>query len=154
GPRRLTKARRLSGRGTPPWGRAPPRGSPLRSSPRTKENAAMKNACLLALGLAAVALVPQATARQTRAMHPAPVVNQAELRRLLHQMDFPRDETWKWQRLMFRPTTPYSGSVRRIQSVAYRTWVRNLWRHRAVVARRRAQNPPHKHQWMCIHHYE
>jgi hypothetical protein len=29
-----------------------------------------------------------------------------------------------------------------------------LWQHRALAARRLAQNPPHKAAWLCIHHYE
>src|SRR5439155_15568594 len=63
-------------------------------------------------------------------------------------------ETWRWQRIMHRPRTPYSETVRRIQSVAYRSWVLGLWQRRAVLARRQALNPPHKQQWTCIHRYE
>ena len=114
----------------------------------------MKNACLLALGLLAVALVPQAGARQSHVTHRVPVADPVVMHQLLSQIAVHRDETWRWQRLMFHPRTPYNGSVRRNRSLAYRRWVRNLWRRRAVVAKRLALNPPHKHQWLCIHHYE
>jgi hypothetical protein len=114
----------------------------------------LRHACLLALlGIVAVALVPQATARQRHATR-AVAADRAQLAGLLRGITFHRDETWRWQRVMRRAPTPYSGSVRRIQSVAYRKWVLHLWHRRAVVAKRQALNPPHKHQWLCIHHYE
>ena len=114
----------------------------------------MRHACLLALLVTlAVALVPPATARQQRATHHV-LADAAELADLLRGITFHRDETWSWQRIMHRPRTPYSGRARHVRSVAYRTWVLRLWHQRAVVAKRHALNPPHKREWLCIHHYE
>ena len=65
-----------------------------------------------------------------------------------------RSETWHWQRLTMRPRTPTSYSERTTRSAAYRNWVRNLWRTRAERAQRRAENPPHHREWLCIHRHE
>ena len=73
---------------------------------------------------------------------------------MLAQIAELRSETWSWQRLMMKPRTPTSFSERTTRSRAYRTWVRNLWRERAEAAERRAANPPHRRQWLCIHRYE
>ena len=62
--------------------------------------------------------------------------------------------TWRWQRVMSAPLTRSSATARRIQSLAYRRWVRDLWRRRATRVRRLAQNPPHKDAWLCLHRYE
>jgi hypothetical protein len=60
-----------------------------------------------------------------------------------------RHETWRWQRVMGRPTTRklrqapdhFEGKIQ-------------LWKRIAANMRRIAQNPPHKAQWLCIHRYE
>lgn len=128
---------------------------PLRSSSRkTKENIALRHAPLLALlALLAAAMVPQATARE-HGSDRAQRVHREVLAGLLEGIAVHRDETWHWQRVMDRPRTPYDGSARRVQSVAYRAWVLHLWRRRATAAKRRARNPPHKREWLCIHRYE
>jgi hypothetical protein len=74
--------------------------------------------------------------------------------RLLGKIEVHRKETWRWQRLMNRRPTPYAGTVHRVRSIAYRRWVLSLWRRRALTAKRRALNPPHRRQWLCIHGYE
>jgi Transglycosylase-like domain len=105
------------------------------------------------LAALAVALVPQATAREqrpSRLQH----ADRAVLFDLLRRIETTRDEAWRWQRVMSRPPTPYSGDVVRIQSVAYRRWVLQLWRQRALEARREALHPPHRRQWLCIYGYE
>ena len=123
----------------------------------------MKSAILLGVLVAvAVALVPQATARENafavsraaNVAHKAHRVDAVLMGRLLAGITRHRDETWHWQKVMHRPRTPYSGAVARYRSLEYRTWALHLWNRRAVVARRQAQNPPHKAQWLCIHHYE
>ncbi len=114
----------------------------------------MRYACLLALlGTLAVALVPQATARQQHATH-AQLADAAELAGLLRGITFHRDETWHWQRVMHLRLTPFSDRARRIRSVPYRKLVLRLWHRREVTAKRRALNPPHKHEWLCIHRFE
>jgi hypothetical protein len=114
----------------------------------------LRYACLLAmLGVLAVALVPRATAKQ-HARNGAAAADHVLLARLLEGITTRRDETWRWQRVMHRARTPYGDSARRIRSVAYRKWVLHLWHHRAVAAKRRALNPPHRREWLCIHNYE
>ena len=117
----------------------------------------MKNVVLLAvLVTCAIALVPQATARQqapnrVRAVKRVPPDTGAALLPIIAAH---RDETWRWQRVMQRPRTPYSNSARTVEKLAYRRWVLGLWKHRATVARSQAQRPPHRSQWICIHRYE
>jgi len=114
----------------------------------------VKYACLLAvLGAAAVVLVSQATARQHASAH-GTRPERVEMTRLLSGIVERRDETWRWQRLMLRHRTPYSGAAARILSLPYRRWVYRLWDDRATEAKARALNPPHRAQWMCIHRYE
>ncbi len=117
----------------------------------------MKNVVLFAVLVAgAIALVPQATARQqapnrVRAVkRVAPDTGSA----LLPIIAAHRDETWRWQGVMLRPRTPYSDSARRVENLGYRRWVLGVWRHRATVARTQAHRPPHQSQWVCIHRYE
>jgi len=60
-----------------------------------------------------------------------------------------RSETWHWERVMGRPLTrqlenPPADPFERIEA----------WQRLAARMRRRAQNPPHKRAWLCIHHYE
>ena len=120
----------------------------------------MKNVVLLALltGVA-TALVPQATARQhvavtARAVKAATQVAPQESTAILRVIQAHRDETWRWQRVMQKPRTPFVDSASHTPSLSYRRWVAGLWLHRATVARQRAQRPPHRVQWQCIHHFE
>ncbi len=62
--------------------------------------------------------------------------------------------TWRWQRVMSAPLTRSSATARRVQSLAYRRWVRDLWRRRAVRTRRVAQNPPNRRAWLCLFVHE
>ena len=60
-----------------------------------------------------------------------------------------RRETWRWERVMGRPLTrtladPPADPELRVDA----------WRKLAERMRYRAQNPPHKLAWLCIHHYE
>jgi hypothetical protein len=122
-----------------------------------KETTALKSVVLFAvLTAVAIALVPQATARQqaSKSTHARRGLNPVVGAALLRGIAARRDETWRWQRVMQRPRTPYVDSARRVQSLAYRTWVLGLWKRRALAAKRRAANPPHKAEWLCIHHYE
>lgn len=65
-----------------------------------------------------------------------------------------RDETWRWQRLMARPRTPYRATAERSTSEAYRRWVLELWKGRALRVRTAAKNPPRLNAWLCIHRRE
>lgn len=60
-----------------------------------------------------------------------------------------RRKTWYWQRVMGVHTT------RRLSSAAFEPLERlDGWRRLAARTWRRAKNPPHKRQWLCIHRYE
>jgi hypothetical protein len=117
----------------------------------------LKNVVLLAvLAAAATALDPQATARRQVARHVQAVkqVAPVESTVLLRRIQAHRAETWRWQRVMQKPRTPFKDSASRATSLAYRRWVAGLWLHRAIVARNQAHRPPHKANWLCIHRYE
>lgn len=120
----------------------------------------MKNAVLLVvLTGCAIALVPQATAREqapqrAHAVKAAKRVVPDDGPVLLRRIAAHREETWRWQRVMQHARTPYAASVTRDSSLAYRRWVAGLWQHRAVAAKKQALRPPHRAQWQCIHRYE
>ena len=67
-----------------------------------------------------------------------------------------RDETWRWQRVMHRAQDAVRRLARgRVRSLAYRKWVlQPLAASARRTAKQQALNPPHKSQWLCIHHYE
>jgi len=73
---------------------------------------------------------------------------------LLAQIDRYQAATWRWQRVMGVRLTLTVHSARTDPSLRYRRWVRDLWRRRALSARRHALNPPHRWAWLCIHRYE
>ena len=65
------------------------------------------------------------------------------------QIDRYRHETWRWQRTMGKSLTrslkhPPADVAAKIA----------VWKQVAAEVRRRAQNPPHKREWLCIHHFE
>jgi hypothetical protein len=60
-----------------------------------------------------------------------------------------RREAWYWQRVMGRPLTRQLANV----STEAQQHL-EAWRRLALSMRRRAQNPPHKQAWLCIHHFE
>ena len=114
----------------------------------------MKTASVLAaLATIAVALVPQAGARKEVARHQDALVR-LQLGRLLDRIQYHRDQTWRWQRVMLQRRTRYSATAERVRSVAYREWVMRLWLQRALQAKQRALSPPHKREWLCIHRFE
>ncbi|HEY8104085.1 MAG TPA: transglycosylase family protein [Gaiellaceae bacterium] len=73
---------------------------------------------------------------------------------VINEVDALRRATWHWQRLMGKPRTPTDFAERRTRDDEFRGWVRDLWHRRALAAKRRAQNPPHRSDWLCIHRYE
>jgi hypothetical protein len=97
------------------------------------------------------ATAPADTKRKTRTLA---VLMQPGDDYLLANIARKRDETWRWQRVMQRSLTQHSPDVERSRSRSYREWVHRLWTKRALTARRRAANPPHKAQWLCIHRHE
>jgi hypothetical protein len=73
---------------------------------------------------------------------------------LARQIRHYRRQTWRWQSVMGVGRTRANRAVVHHPSRAYKRWVRNLWKRRAIRVRRKAQNPPHKTGWLCIHRYE
>jgi hypothetical protein len=70
-------------------------------------------------------------------------------RQLRKRIDAYRHKTWRWQRVMGRPL------MRRLRHVPSDPADKiALWRRVALRTQRRAQNPPHKQQWLCIHRFE
>lgn len=95
----------------------------------------------ITLFIAALAVPRNADAATTRAQ-------------TIAETDDFRRQTWRLQKLMGKKRTPTLFEERRTPDAAYRAWIRNLWKGRAAVALRQAQNPPHRGAWMCIHRYE
>jgi hypothetical protein len=63
-------------------------------------------------------------------------------------------ETWRWQTVMGVRRTPTTNAAVKDPSRAFKLWVRNLWKRRAVRAWKRASRPPHRSAWLCIQRYE
>jgi hypothetical protein len=75
-----------------------------------------------------------------------PQVDVARIQRSIQRL---RRDTWYWQSVM---------GVRRTRQLA-RTAIDpqqhlDAWRRLAARTKRRAQNPPHKREWLCIHRFE
>jgi hypothetical protein len=65
-----------------------------------------------------------------------------------------RNETWRWQGLMGVRRTPASHAPETDPSHSFKVWARDLWKHRALRAQRKAGHPPHRAGWLCIHRFE
>jgi hypothetical protein len=113
-----------------------------------------KHTLLLACACALVAaLIGSAPLRADTSEDPEPTtttttpeVAQGEFQKII---DTFRHETWRWQRVMGRPLTrelqePPPEPEEKIAA----------WKRVALQTRRKALNPPHKRQWLCIHRYE
>jgi hypothetical protein len=77
-----------------------------------------------------------------------------ELHRTLGGIHARRNETWRWQDVMFASHFPYGGYAEHTHSLRYSRSVLALWTRRAARARRLAQHPPRLQDWLCIHRYE
>jgi hypothetical protein len=106
------------------------------------------SAFVVGCGLGVLLLAPGGDARSGSAKTQVPTDS------LVRQIERFQTTTWRWQRVMSRPLTTASTTYRTHASRRYRLWVRNLWRGRAIRARRQALNPPYKDLWLCIHRYE
>ena len=99
---------------------------------------------------AAVALSgPRQAAAEGQKAHLYPA-DRAVVKQIRHY----RKQTWRWQSLMGVRRTPATRTAEKDPSHAFKVWVRNLWKHRATKARRKAARPPHRSGWLCIHHFE
>jgi hypothetical protein len=107
-------------------------------------------ACACALG---AALAGAATIRADSSPEPPPETTTAEpqwtQRDIQRQIDRYRHETWHWQRTMGRKLT------RKLANPPTEVEAKiAVWKQVALKTRKHAQNPPHKRQWLCIHHFE
>ncbi len=107
-------------------------------------------ACACAL---CVALACAATIRADSTPEPPPQSTTAEpqwtQRDIQRQIDRYRHETWRWQRTMGRKLTrKLTDPPADVQTKIA------VWQQVALKARERAQNPPHRRQWLCIHRFE
>jgi len=74
---------------------------------------------------------------------------QLQQRVIQRLIDRYRHETWRWQRTMGRPLT------RRLANPPLDVLAKiAVWKRVAVKMRQRAEHPPHKRQWLCIHRFE
>jgi hypothetical protein len=118
-------------------------------------------AVAVALALGAVALVRPAAAEEGAAQ-PAVTEAQTRERKLaaahatsqVRSIKRYRKQTWAWQKLMRTSLTPTSNGNLLASDVVYRQWVLELWRKRALVARRKAHTPPRLRAWKCIQRHE
>jgi hypothetical protein len=94
-------------------------------------------------------------AAATAAIKKAQVSTVAARAAVLKQgIEFYRESTWRWQDTALRPRTSAAYDEKRTKGLAYLRWIARLWVQRAADARRFAENPPHKTQWLCIHRGE
>jgi hypothetical protein len=113
-------------------------------------NLTLAFACACALG---VALTGAATIRADSTPEPPAETTTAEpqwaRREIQRQIDRWRHETWRWQRTMGRKLT------RKLQNPPADVQAKiAVWQRVALETRMRAQNPPHRRQWLCIHRFE
>lgn len=77
------------------------------------------------------------------------VLPQQDQWQIQRQIDRYRHETWRWQRMMgHRVTRNLKDPPADVQAKIA------VWQRVALETRKRAQNPPHKRQWLCIHRFE
>ena len=119
-----------------------------------RHKATLLSACACALAALAGAATLQAdpgptppTTTTTTTEESAPSqVDMAMIQRIIQRQ---RRQTWHWERVMGHPLT------RALQDPPDDPQLRlEAWRQLAQRMRRRAQNPPHKLAWLCIHRYE
>ncbi len=118
---------------------------------RSKLTLAFACACAFGVALAAASQLradtgtdPEPTTTTTTTT--APEASQRDFQKVL---DVYRHEAWRWQRLMGRRLTrdlpnPPGERTARVEA----------WKRLVARMRHRAQNPPHRRQWLCIHHFE
>jgi hypothetical protein len=103
---------------------------------------------LTCLAVAALTATHQASAEGKRV---TVIPSDGGLVRQIHRF---RKQTWRWQSVMGVARTPASRAEVKGPSREFKLWVRDLWKRRAVRARRTAHSPPHKAGWLCIHRHE
>jgi hypothetical protein len=65
-----------------------------------------------------------------------------------------RTKTWRWQNVIGISTTRSNFQERNTYNTVRLRWLAMLWKHRSNGVYFRAQNVPHRAQWLCIHRGE
>jgi len=108
--------------------------------------------CGLLLALAGLVTATAASATRTAA-RPSVATREAVVLYMRDIMRYSR-ETRYWQHVIGERLSPPPSEAR---GALAPTTLRRLdarWRHREQAVSRRAQHPPHRRAWMCIHRYE
>jgi hypothetical protein len=79
---------------------------------------------------------------------------QAAIKWLGSQIVSYQKATWRWERLMGVPLTATQGRMLAEMSIPDVQQAVRLWHRLAATTRQKAQNPPHKAAFLCIHHFE
>ena len=77
-----------------------------------------------------------------------------EVERLVEAIRMHRSAAWHWKRVTGRRRTTARFQERRDTDPDRLAALRDLWRRRASLQRKRASNPPHEAAWRCIHRHE
>ena len=116
---------------------------------KVTQTIALACACAFAALIGASALradtAPDPPATTTGAVA-APELSQRQRQR---RLDYYRHRVWHWQRIM-----GVRATRRLADAPADFGGKLDAWRRVTARIERVAQNPPHKRQWLCIHHYE
>jgi len=119
---------------------------------QSKFTLAFACACALAVSLAAaVSLGAESPSEPTTATQTETTDGELELpqRLIQRQIDRYRHETWRWQRTMG------DKLIRNLKEPPPDVLAKiAVWKQVATQTRRRAQNPPHRREWLCIHRFE
>jgi hypothetical protein len=96
---------------------------------------------------------------------PSPVPSMAEqakarrdaarrLVKLRKQISQDRKSTWRWQELMQTPKVRKPYPRANASSLVVLKRLARIWHNRKVRTKHKAQHPPHKWLWLCIHRQE
>jgi hypothetical protein len=77
-----------------------------------------------------------------------------KVERLVKAIRKHRSTAWHWKRVTGRRRTTARFLERRVTDPERLAALRDLWKRRASLQRKRASNPPHEAAWRCIHRHE
>jgi hypothetical protein len=106
-------------------------------------------ACALVVSLGVATIRADSTPEPTTTTETDAGPPQFDQREIQRQIDRYRHEVWSWQRTMGNPLTRQLPNAPAEVKAKIATW-----KQVATDIRRRALNPPHKRQWLCIHRFE
>jgi hypothetical protein len=119
---------------------------------QVKKTIALACACAVAALIGASALradTPPDPPPATTTASPEPTEPELSQRQRQQRIDRYRYRVWHWERVMGLPET------RQLPNAPPEFPAKvDAWHRVALQVWRRAQNPPHKQAWLCIHHFE